>query len=386
MIIVQGQIQAFRESDVISYIDPEILAQIKASDSHPLFKKYSVAHEGVSNPRVIGEGSMSISWGRRAIKSVKDAISTGIQCIAGHTKDNIKRGERVVAQVVGKGEELINGILNTVIVNYFPDKTDADYDVISMEADLDWYNNGAGMGIAEGITALKRFALGKSESDIPAFQDAKLLASIQCFDTSENPPKKQSPSELGKGIQMATFAEIKAAIEEMKIYPSQLFTREQIIGEAVVETNGQLTFRGGDAQITSYLVKKIPSPEDILKDSSAKITELESKIKEYEPQIQEFSTIRLQNAKLTAKDDIIKYAEEKKLTPNQTKWLEENLDKYVPGDNIKESIKTFVDAQASDYARFLKLHPSAAENPATIEGQKESSLEQTEFETKNNMY
>ena len=381
-MIIRGQIQSFSKDDIRKYVAQPIMGNIISKDAHPLFKKYSVAHEGVSRPKVVGQGTKEISWGRKAIKSVTDAISMGIQCIAGHTKDNIKRGERAVAQVVGKGEEIINGVLNSVIVAYFPDKADSDYDVISMEADLDWTENGFGMGIAEGITALSRFALGKSENDIPAFQDAKLLASIQCFD------EKESPSELGKGKKMdlttAPFGDIVAEIKRRQTFPSQIFSRDEIIGEPVTEANGQISFRGGDAQITSYLLKKLPSPEDVRKESQAKIIELETKVKELEPKVSELSSIKLENARFTAKEDILSYAKTKKLTEKQTKWIEENLDKYSPSDNKEESIKTFVDAQTEDFKRIQKLFPVSAENPPTKDS--EASPETTEFEIKHEMY
>lgn len=387
-MIIRGQIQSFKDADILTYVDPSILAEIRKTDPHPLFKKYSVAHEGVSKPRVIGQGSMEISWGRRAINSVREAIKTGIQCIAGHTVDNIKRAEKVVAQVVGKGEEVINGVLNAVIVNYFPDKDDSDYDVISMEADLDWYNNGQGMGIAEGITSLSRFALGKSEKDIPAFQDAKLLASIQCFDESEKGTNKR-PGEPGKDKNMdlstIPFGELTAELKRRDTFPTQVWTREEIIGDAMIE-NGEVSFRGGDAKITSYLLKKLPSPADILKDSEIKIKELENKVKEYEPQIQELVKTKTEVAKLGAKEDILKYAQDKKLTEQQTKWLQENLDKYNPTDNKEESIKQFVDAQTNEFQKILKIFPQSAENPLMRQSATDTSLEQTELETKLNQY
>lgn len=385
MIIIRGQIQAFG-GDVLGYIQPDVMSEIKRTDPKPLFKKYSVAHEGISKPRVIGKGSTPISWGQRAIRSVKDAIVTGIQCIAGHTKDNVKRGEKVVAQIVGKGEEIINGVLNAIVIGYFPNKDDADYDVISMEADLDWYQNGAGMGIAEGITSLSRFALGKSDQDIPAFQDAKLLGSIQCFDESEKETNKR-PRELGKERNMdlttIPFMDLTAELKRRQTFPTQVWTREEIIGDATVE-NGQLTFRGGDAKITSYLLKKLPSPEEVLKESKVKIDELEAKLKTVEPQIQELSKIKLENARHTAKTDILEYAKEKKLTEKQTKWIEENLDKYIPSDNKEESVKSFVDAQTTDFQRIQKLFPQAVENPKTKES--ESTPETTDLENKLNMY
>jgi hypothetical protein len=381
-MIIRGSIQSFKDSDLLKLVDPLVLENIRKTDPHPLFKKYSVAHEGISKPRVIGKGTTEISWGRKAIQSVSNAIAMGIQCIAGHTQDNIKRGEKVVAQIVGKGEELINNLLNAVVIGYFPNKDDADYDVISMEADLNWSENGYGLGIAEGITALSRFALGKSENDIPAFQDAKLLASIQCFD------EKESPSELGKGKKMdlttAPFGDIVAEIKRRQTFPSQIFSRDEIIGEPVTEANGQISFRGGDAQITSYLLKKLPSPEDVRKESQAKIIELETKVKELEPKVSELSSIKLENARFTAKEDILSYAKTKKLTEKQTKWIEENLDKYSPSDNKEESIKTFVDAQTEDFKRIQKLFPVSAENPPTKDS--EASPETTEFEIKHEMY
>ncbi len=231
----------------------ELLKQIPEAKKKELAGKgqlraYTLAHEGVTHPRVIGEGVQEIKWGRKIVEKVKDLAKTGTKFFIGHNADNSTENRKNVGEVVTSFLKEIEGTLHNIVIGHFPDKaTVSDLDIVSMEAniDTDMYNN---VNDVKGITGI---AMDSSESNSPAFPGARLVSAIQCFEKDKNEP--------GKGETEMTFAEAKQFIKDHNVHPSQLYSEKEIQNdrefshifdenakmkadnELLTKTNGELT-------------------------------------------------------------------------------------------------------------------------------------------------
>jgi len=279
-ISLLSQILSFDQSEIISHIPKKILAKIKEKNSHPFFTMYSICHEGVSEPIVVGEGSKKISWPRKAIESIKNIITRGIKLFKGHNADGKHAGRRVIGKVIHSFEEEIDGILHHLIIAYHKPDTIEEvkkFDVCSQEA---FWNiiNVAGNFVADTIDKLTGIALENSKNKIPAFAGAKRLGYIQAFNLSgkdsnnssgkdekniqgeKNMPKdnnqtvdqnfnpegnldndfnqpnqNQQTTKIQQQVKnkeikdkVWTYSELRAEIKRLGVYPSQIFEMEDI--------------------------------------------------------------------------------------------------------------------------------------------------------------
>jgi hypothetical protein len=240
-----------------------MLNRIKAKDKHPFFTMYSICHEGVSTPVIVGEGSKKISWFRKAIQSIKNIVTRGVKFFKGHNKDNSHRGRKVLGKVIHSFEKIIEGKLHHVVIGYHPESVRDEvknYDVCSQESEWNILEEG-GKLIADTIESLTGIALANSEKELPAFAGAKRLGYIQAFEstgkddskTKEKEGNKMSDTDTsqGNGSDQKTdlkdgkstnqnngnqnvrktalsFQELKSEAKRMGAFPSQLFTVDEI--------------------------------------------------------------------------------------------------------------------------------------------------------------
>lgn len=345
-IIFQSNFQASSDFDKI--IDKAALDEVKKKNPKPIVKKFAVAHEGMSTPMILGKGPTRISWPRKVISTIKDKIKSGIQCIAGHTKDNIEAGEKVLASIVGKGEEIINGILSTVVAVAFLDNSESDYDVISMESNLTWNESGQ----AESISDVLRFALGRSGQNSPAFPGAVELGSIQCFNniTKEN--------FEGNHTMEITFNQVKDWLSQNPgCWPSQLFPMSKITGDVTI-TNGKLNFRGGDREVTEYISQQVTSaiPQDY--------DEIKGKLVEIQEKNNKMDAYYKKALKAEAGERVIEFAKKLNLDDRTQAFLKKRLDLFTASDINDKEIKDFVDRQVVEYKELTEIF-SAGQTPQT---------------------
>lgn len=217
-------IQAFSiklsQKELMKRIPKGLITKIKSAGTNPFFQAYSIIHEGISRPRIIGEGHIKIAWPRQAVNTVKGLITKGLQFFIGHNKDNSTRGRRALGKVITDFQKIINGKLHHIVIGHFPNRRAAlDYDVCSIEADAD-FQEVDGISFAQRVHKITGIALGSSNEDSPAFPGAVRLATLQAFgpddDTNNNNKKKEGDSTM-------TFEDIKRAVRDMNIWPHQLF-------------------------------------------------------------------------------------------------------------------------------------------------------------------
>ena len=75
-----GKIQALSKDDILQMVSKETIDEIKKKDAHPYFQAYSIAHEGVAKPKVLGDTQApQIRFLRDAIQSIKNVITKGVK-------------------------------------------------------------------------------------------------------------------------------------------------------------------------------------------------------------------------------------------------------------------------------------------------------------------
>jgi cation transport regulator len=182
------KLSSLSSDDILALVDPQTISRIKAMDAHPFFQAYSICHEGVSQPTILGEKSKPIHWTRAAVESIKNVVRKGIKFFRGHNKDNATEGREALGEIVADTQKEIDGKLHHVVIGYFPDKAKvADADVCSQEADWNLIDY-AGKCIADTMRKLTGIALSNSSVDKPAFEGAVRLGMVQAFDIQAGGP------------------------------------------------------------------------------------------------------------------------------------------------------------------------------------------------------
>ncbi len=187
-----------------------------------VLQAYTLAHEGVSRPKVLGEGNQLLKWPRAVIRRIAEKIKEGTKFFLGHRIDNANEGRESVGEVVSSFLKEMGGRLSHIIVGHFPNESKVqNMDICSMEADV--YTDDE--NIVGDIHEISGIALASSDTKSPAFPGALRLGTVQCFDESDpNPSQKE---------KIVTFDEIKAAVRSMNIFPNQLYTVDDLKNDRV---------------------------------------------------------------------------------------------------------------------------------------------------------
>lgn len=219
------KIQSFTQNEILSLIPNETLSEIKSKDAHPYFQMYSICHEGVSNPTVLGEGPKSITWTRRAVQSIKNVITKGINFFKGHNDDNSTDNRKSLGKVIHSFEKEIDGKLHHIAIAYHPPEVRDEvkkYDICSQESTWNFIES-AGNLIADTIDKLTGIALGNSQTERPAFSEAKRLGFVQAFEKTGD--VNMSDEITTKPL---TFDQLKQACKDLNVFPRQLFDENQL--------------------------------------------------------------------------------------------------------------------------------------------------------------
>lgn len=187
-----------------------------------ILQAYTVAHEGKSQPKVLGEGVKPIHWTKAVIRRLADSIKQGSKFFVGHGATNSHDGRSEVGEVLTSFVKEIKGRLSNIVIGWFPDESKVkSMDVCSIEADIDVDAS----DFVNDVNEVSAIALGASAIDSPAFPGAVRLASLQCFEEDTNKGK----TKPGEGEKMAvTFSEVKDFVKEHNVFPHQLFAEQDL--------------------------------------------------------------------------------------------------------------------------------------------------------------
>jgi hypothetical protein len=189
LILFTYKLQAFTQNEILELIPVDVLNKIKQKDPHPYFQLYSICHEGMSQPKLLGEtSSKPIFWPRKAIQSLKSIIMKGIKLFKGHNDDNSIKGRESFGEVIHSFQQEIQGNLNHLIITYHTPEQKEEakkFDIVSQESIWNFMESASNL-IADTIEKFTGIAGGNSKIEIPAFSGAKRLGLVQAFENKSN--------------------------------------------------------------------------------------------------------------------------------------------------------------------------------------------------------
>lgn len=295
---------------------PEQIKNILKGKEVPV---YVIAEEGISSPRILGEGTKTLTWPSEAVKKVAE-LARGVKLFIRHNKDNSHDGRKVVGRAIHTFTEN-NGKTKALAVMDM-NEYNKDLDVCSIEADIQVDGN-----VVKDVNSVSGIALSSSNVDSPAFPGAKRLAMLQCFG-EDIKPEVNKYFQGEKEIKPMTFAEVKMFIEEHNVYPRQLFSIEKLKEDREF---GPLLLAGEQAQKELSELKL--KYQELDKSSKTALRKME------ETQAREMF------AKL-----IPEGATEKQKAFYLRRFNPEKLEKL---DEL--SLKAYLDAEAKEYAELAKI-------------------------------
>jgi len=227
--LVCHKIQAFTENEILALIPSEMLKAIKDKDPHPFFQAYSICHEGVSMPKLLGDTAKPIHWTKRAVQSIKNVIKNGVKFFLGHNKDNSTAGRRELGEVVHSFEKEIDGALHHIVISYHkPDVREEvkKYDICSQEAEWEFFDI-AGNMVADAMDKITGIALQSSEVAEPAFSGARRLGLVQAFG-AESANKDKGGQEMPIDLTTVGFNDLIVEVKRRNTFPSQIYSLDEI--------------------------------------------------------------------------------------------------------------------------------------------------------------
>jgi hypothetical protein len=343
--LTSRRIQAISADEILTLVPAEKLAEIRRTDPHPLFQAYSVCHEGVSTPRLVGDTAKPITWTRRAVQSIKDTVLRGLKFFHLHNSDNSTEGREDLGEVVWDGQREIGGVLHHVVVGYFPDRDRVkDMDVCSHEGEWDLFES-AGQWFADRLHEMTGIALTSSKDDTQAFPGARRLAMVQAFDDSvglsidgrETASHKKEKRMGDIDLSTVPFDNLADEIRARKTWPSQIFTADQV-------------------QKDREFVK-------LFDDGTASKKRIEEQDVELKKLREEKALADRALTSVTARDRFSKLVEGMPMTPRQKAFVLKSFPEKVD-DASDGALKLFVERKLEDYKQAADVFGVKDELPA----------------------
>jgi hypothetical protein len=338
--LILYKIQAFNQNEILAMIDNETLNKIKQTDPHPFFQVYSICHDGVSNPKLLGDtDNKPISWSRRAVQSLKNIVLKGIKFFRGHNADNSVENRDPIGEIVANKEIEIDGKLNHIAIAYHrPEvvKEVKEYDICSQEGIWNFIES-AGSLLADSVERITGIALGNSKTESPAFSGAKRLGMVQAFETTgevgENKTGGEPANNGGKPKEKIMDLKLKDVIdfiEENKVHPTQLkFKIEDLRNDRNLNTY----FENLENKVTEA-EKKLKTFEDDKNKWILEKNKLQESINEY---------VSKENH-ATVSTRFIDYVDKQKnLTNAQKQFIKAEFEWKKPESMTDEEITQFVE-------------------------------------------
>lgn len=336
------QLQEMAAADVLEMVPEEILNRIKRTDKNPVFRAYAVAHEGFSEGHLVGKGSIIKKWVASAIQKIYSKLQAGLKIFHNHIEDNRHEGRAVVGELVGKKLQQLKSRLTAIAIMYIkPAFAALPLDVASIEADISLgaFEEEKVRGVnVDNVTGI---ALGNSAVDRPGFPGAEMVGEFRAF-------IKQSQSQFTEGdVEKITIGEIKTLIKEEEIKPSDLFTAAQLTEDSMVEgfvEEAVSKAKGGEFHHRKRHEKEFDEQK----------AEWEKREKEMQEQI---TNLQGDAAKVKAADLLEKAKEERKLTEQQTKFIQERLPgfKLEDPEKLEKEFDDYLDKELDAYDKHAEI-------------------------------
>jgi len=335
------KIQNMAREDILKLIPKDIQEEIKKKDPNPLYRVYSIAHEGLIKGIQVGLGQTIRKYVKSAIMKIYEKLVRGIKIFHGHNKDNSHEGREPIGEVVSrKIDEWRNRLTAYAVMWIYPEFRDLPLDVASIEADLliDPKNDDEIKGT--NVSDITGIALGNSAAGwMPGFEGAELVGKVQAFISQAN-------SNLGDAMEKITIDELKTLVKEEKIKPSDVFGVEVLTDDPAVV--GFIDTEKKRAVSGEYAHRK--RQEEAFDE---KRKELEDFLRKKD---EEISGLKLSAAKSKVGPLFEKIKLERKLDERQVKYIQPALDRFEPKEiaNIEKELDAYVDEHVKEYSRVAK--------------------------------
>jgi hypothetical protein len=331
---ITAKLQNMAASDILSFIPADEYRRIREEDPHPLFRAYVIGHEGVSQGRLVGGGSLIKKWFASAIKKLYDKLQYGLKIFHGHASTNEHAGRQPIGEIVGKALKEIWGRWSAIAIAYIkPEFRNLPLDVASIEADVR-LSDMAGITDVD-VGDITGIALGNSAVNEPGFAGATLLSQIQAF--------ASGGARFSHGGNAMEFSldDIRHAIKAEKLKPSDIYDLDELTADPVLkgflETTKKNQYGAGAAHLRR-------TEEEFEKQKK----EWESKEKTYQEKLkkQDADIAKAQIPELFSKAKL-----ERKLTEKQAKFIERRLKDFVPQapDKLKEELDKHLDKELDEF-------------------------------------
>jgi hypothetical protein len=340
----------FTEDDIIDIIGIDLYNEKKDKTPGGLFKAFVLMHEGASNVKTLSSGGIKkIWWGRKAIQAALDKVKKGIKFFNKHNKDNSTKDRDEFGEIVGKVQREIDGKDSVVVVGYFPpDKRQAveKSDGVSMEAVWNILEKG-NQYIADGIEKITGISLcSTADGEKPGFSGAQQLATVQAYNEVNMSELNATQPKQSIDFDDIDFKEFKRIARKLRIFPSQIWDMEDIIGKRVVSENGAVSYIGGDRDVQEYVEKQLFGIGE--KEIKKLQTDLEQTRKDN-------SVLKQKLDIYNAQPRIEELAKELKLPAHVINLAKANINSLKIGEKPDDSYKEFLQEQIKESEKLVSM-------------------------------
>jgi hypothetical protein len=339
---ISARILAMAEDELLGMISPRAIRDIKREDPAPVFKAFVVGQEGEARPKVLGLGATVQRWYYSAIEKLVEKLGLGTPAYHNHAADNGPAGRQPIGEVVGKAFKKLGDVASAIAVAYiYPPFKDLSLDIASIEADI--------LAPAAGskdfdvrdldVLGVSGIAFGNSALNSPAFPGATLLAQVQAF-------AEQSVSFQGGNEKMLTAEQIKAAIAEAKLKPSDVFGSRELASDPLVsEFVDEKTH-----DLRGFQIRKLKDADDKVASLSKENEELRGQVKTFESKENKGRAREVFDAALAERPKV-------KGDERLVKFLNDNYERgFSPSADagkLKDEINKFLDERVQKFEEIV---------------------------------
>lgn len=333
---LSGSLHHMASEDIMAFVDPARLEEIRKTDPHPYIAAFTIAHEGVAKPKQVGGEVMLLKYFKDAIKSIYDNLKLGTRVFLGHDEKNDPT-RPAIGEVVGKSMRTIGGKLHDIAAVYLsPETKDRErLDVASIEAEIEFLTGEGGLE-AVGTRGVHGIALGNSQENTPAFDGAKLLAAIAAF------------SKEGT----MTKDEVLERIAESGWTPSELFPEDVLFKDDVVSRKVNQT--GYEA------ARRVRNEE---------VAELQKTLNETQEQLANAQREALAGKSGSMLDSILTDLEVS--DDKMKKFIDRRMKQFTPEakteEELSEALKTFVKDSKNEFLEYQEIFNGSKPEPEPAE-------------------
>ena len=339
------ELRHMSDSEVRSFVNPEMLELIKANDPHPLFKIFSVGHEGEADGQLVGKGKISVQYFKQAIKSIAQKIRNALPIFHDHDETNSHDDRIQIGSVVGSGLKNIDNKLHSIAATYiYPEHADKKLDIASLELnDIELIEDNGNI-MVEKIGEISGLALASSKDSIPGFPDAKLIGELQHF--AEKIQHKGASLMADK----LTKSELRELIKEQRLDPDDIFDEDSLL-DAFKRTPSTRSEHARDRDFKSL--------KNEIADLKKELSDLQDENKNLKSENEKTKEVKVENIRLKSDSTLERISERKNMNERQKKFVKAHIEEFNTDAeeqaDIERDLERFVEGNLVKYKQQAEI-------------------------------